>query len=302
MAAFIDEQREKFGVEPVCRELPIAPSTYYEFRACELDPSRLPQRRQRDAELNKRIEKIWQESGETYGARKVWQELRREGRHVARCTVERLMRGQGLRGVKRGGWKQTTEADPGAAVPPDLVERQFSAEGPNRLWVADFTYVPLRQGFVFTAFVVDVFAGMIVGWKVDGHMRTELVLAALEQALCTRTGLQGLVHHSDHGKQYLSELYSQSLAEAGIMPSAGSVGDPYDNAMAESIIGLYKTELISRQRRWPNREAVEFATLKWVHWFNTKRLYGRLGYMPPREFEGQWYSRQQSRNTGSINT
>ena len=291
MTSFIDEHRKTYGVEPICRELPIAPSTYYEAKSRERDPSRLPPRSKRDAELEVEIRRVWEEShGGVYGARKVWEQLLREGVDVARCTVERLMRKMGLKGVSRGpAFKVTTISDEDAARPDDLVERQFEATRPNELWVADFTYVATWRGFVHVAFIVDAFARVIVGWRVSTSMRTDLVLDALEQALHDRRPTESLIHHSDHGSQYLSIRYSDRLVEAGIDASVGTVGDSYDNALAETVIGLFKTEVIRRCGPWRNVDEVEFAVLEWVDWWNNKRLLARLGYVPPVEFENSYY-------------
>jgi len=247
MVAFVDEQRDEYGVEPICDVLPIAPSTYYEQKARVADPGRLPPRARRDAVLREEIHRVWRANFEVYGARKVWRQLKREGRDVARCTVERLMRGMGLQGAVRGKRWKTTITDDGAVRPADLVERNFSASRPNQLWVADLTYVATWRGFVYVAFVIDVFSRMVVGWRVSNSLRSDLALDALEQALHARPDLDDLVHHSDRGVQYLSIRYTERLGEAGIEPSVGSVGDSYDNAMAESVIGLYKTEEFRKQ-------------------------------------------------------
>jgi transposase InsO family protein len=236
---------------------------------------------------------VWQEHDEAYGPRKVWKQLRREGHRVARCTVARLMRDLGLRGVSRGrAWVITTRAEEGPRRPADLVDRQFRATRPNQLWVADFTYVATWRGFVYVAFVIDVFARRIVGWRVSASLATDFVLDALEQAIYDRRGadVEELVHHSDRGTQYLSMRYTDRLVEASIAPSVGSCGDSYDNAMAESIIGLFKTEVIQRKGPWRHLEAVEFATLTWVDWFNTRRLFGPIGYVPPAEYEANYYA------------
>ena len=292
MVSFVDDHREAYGVEPICTMLPIAPSTYYESKAREADPGRLPPRARRDRELREEIRRVWKANFEVYGARKVWRQLGREGIDVARCTVERLMRGMGLQGAVRGKKWKTTITDDGAMRPADLVDRDFTATRPNELWVADLTYVATWRGFVYVAFVIDVFARVIVGWRVSSSLRSDLALDALEQALHARHDLDDLVHHSDRGVQYLSIRYTERLSEAGIEPSVGSVGDSYDNAMAESVIGLYKTEVIRRQGPWHHLEAVEFATLVWVDWFNNRRLLEPLGHIPPREFEEAWYSSQ----------
>jgi transposase InsO family protein len=289
MASFIDAHRGHYGVEPICRELPIAPSRYYEYKAREADPGRLPPRLQRDRALASEIRRVHEENFGVYGARKVWRQLGRENILVARCTVERLMRSLGLQGVVRGRRCRTTRADEHAERPLDRVRRQFLASRPNELWVADFTYVATWSGFVYVAFVVDVFARRIIGWRVSRSMHAELVLDALEQALWSRSRVEGVVHHSDRGSQYLSIRYSQRLAEVGAQPSVGGVGDSYDNALAETIIGLYKTEVIHRRGPWRNLEAVEYATLEWVHWFNHRRLLEPIGNVPPAELEASYY-------------
>jgi len=292
MVAFIDDQRAAYGVESICRVLPIAPATYYSHRMQRRDPSRRSARAQRDEDLRAAIQRVYDAHFQVYGPRKVWHQLQREGTRVARCTVERLMRKMGLRGAVRGrAWITTTHADPAAERPIDLVERDFTATRPNELWVADFTYVATWRGFVYVAFVIDVFARRIVGWRVSTSLRTDFVLDALEQALYERGGedLTALVHHSDRGSQYLSMRYSDRLADAGIAPSVGSQGDAYDNALAESVIGLFKTEVIQRRGPWRHLEAVEWATLTWVDWFNTRRLLEPLGYMPPAEYEARYY-------------
>ena len=295
MARFINEQRAEYGVEPICRVLPIAPSVYYELQARERDPERRPPRGQRDAELSPHIDRVWHENKEVYGPRKVWKQLKREGHVVARCTVARLMRRLGLQGTVRGRrFKVTTITDAAALRPADLVTRQFQATRPNQLWVADLTYVATWRGFVYVAFVIDVFSRRIVGWRASSSLRSDLALDALEQALYDRPigESERLVHHSDRGVQYLSIRYTERLAEAGIEPSVGSRGDSYDNAMAESVIGLFKTEVIRRLGPWKGVEDVEFATLDWVSWFNSKRLLEPLGYVPPAEFEEAYYRQQ----------
>ena len=289
MTAFIDEHRDAYGVEPICKVLPIAPSTYYAQAARQADPQRRSNRSWRDDALCGQIRRIWDENKQVYGVRKVWRQLLREGIGVARCTVARLMKRLGLAGVVRGKVIKTTHSDKAAPCPRDQVNRQFRAERPNLLWVSDFTYVSTWQGFVYVAFVIDVFARRIVGWKVSHSARTDFVLDALEQALHARQPTQGgLIHHSDRGVQYVSIRYTERLAEAGILPSVGSVGDSYDNALAESINGLYKTEVIHR-RSWASREAVELATLEWVDWFNHRRLLGPIGNIPPAEAEAAYY-------------
>jgi transposase InsO family protein len=295
MVRFIDEHRAAHGVEPICSELPIAPSTYYEEKARQADPERLPPRAKRDAVLREKIQRVWDANFQVYGAYKIWRELKREKVKVARCTVARLMRGMGLQGAVRGKkFKKTTISDDSAARPADLVDRDFTATRPNQLWVADLTYVATWRGFVYVAFVIDVFSRTIVGWRVSSSLRTGLALDALEQALHARPGTDGLVHHSDRGVQYLSIRYTERLKEAGIEPSVGSVGDSYDNALAETVIGLYKTEVIRRRGPWRTLEDVEFATLEWVDWFNNRRLLGPIGNIPPVEFEEAYYRSQEA--------
>jgi len=294
MVRFIDDHRQPYGVEPICRVLPIAPSTYFRRKAEERDPTRRSARAQQDAVLRAIIRRIWTENHQVYGPRKVWRQMSREGLRVARCRVRRLMREMGLVGASRGrAWTTTTRSQPDAHRPHDLVDRHFVAARPNQLWVADFTYVATWRGFVYVAFVIDVFARRIVGWRVSGSLATDFVLDALEQAIYERCGptASGLVHHSDHGRQYLSMRYTDRLAEAGIAPSVGSRGDSYDNALAESVIGLFKTEVIQRKGPWRHLDAVEFATLDWVDWFNHRRLLEPIGYVPPAEFEAQYYER-----------
>jgi putative transposase len=289
--AFIDEHRGAYGVEPVCRVMQIAPSTYWQHAQRRSQPALRPARARRDEVLSGHVERAWNANLHVYGARKVWRQLNREGIAVARCTVERLMRRLGLRGVIRGKVVRTTIADTAAPCPADKVNRQFRAERPNRLWLSDFTYVSTWQGFVYVAFVIDVYARRIVGWRVSSSMRTDFVLDALEQALYERrpSNDDGLVHHSDHGAQYLSIRYTERLAEAGIEPSVGSVGDSYDNALAETINGLYKAELIHRRAPWKTKEAVELATLEWVAWFNHHRLLEPIGNIPPAEAEANYH-------------
>jgi transposase InsO family protein len=294
MVSFMDENRDAYGVEPICAVLPIAPSTYYEQKVRQADPGRLPLRTQLDAMLRDDIRRVWEANFQVYGARKVWRQLNREGIQVARCTVERLMRAMGLEGAVRGRKVKTTIAAESADRPADLVSRDFTANRPNELWVADLTYVATWRGFVFVAFVIDVFARTIVGWRASGSLRTDLALDALEQALYARPDKDRLVHHSDRGVQYLSIRYTERLAEAGIEPSVGSVGDSYDNALAESVIGLYKTEVIRRRGPWRHLEAVEFATLEWVDWFNNRRLLEPIGNIPPVEFEEAYYRTQEA--------
>ncbi|CAN7259396.1 MAG: IS3 family transposase [Alcaligenaceae bacterium] len=288
---FIDRHRGTFGVEPICKVLQIAPSGYRRHAALMREPGRRCARARRDELLALQIERVWQANMQVYGADKVWRQLRREGTAVARCTVERLMRKLGLRGVMRGKVVRTTVSDSKAPCPLDRVNRQFRAERPNQLWVSDFTYVSTWQGWLYVAFVIDVFARRIVGWRVSSSMRTDFVLDALEQALYARQPERdsSLIHHSDRGSQYVSIRYTERLAEAGVEPSVGSKGDSYDNALAETINGLYKAELIHRRAPWKTKEAVEFATLEWVSWFNHHRLLEPIGYIPPAEAEANYY-------------
>jgi transposase InsO family protein len=292
MVTFVDQHRDAYGVESICAVLPIAPSTYFRHKGQQRRPEQRATRRRRDEELCALIQRLWDANHQVYGPRKVWKQLRREGHEVARCTVERLMRAMGLRGVSRGrAWRITTQSDAAAERPADLVTRQFTATRPNQLWVADFTYVATWRGFVYVAFVIDVFARRIVGWRVSSSLATDFVLDALEQAIYDRRGpgVGDLVHHSDRGTQYVSMRYTDRLADARIDPSVGSRGDSYDNALAESVIGLFKTEVIQRTGPWRHLEAVEFATLDWVDWFNTRRLLEPIGYVPPAEYEARYY-------------
>ena len=296
MVAFIDEHRDSYGVEPICSVLPIAPSTYYAQKVVARDPDLRCDRAKRDEELRKDIQRVYDENKSVYGADKVWRQLKRETIEVARCTVERLMRQMGMQGVVRGRRCKTTMPAAVAERPLDLVERKFEATRPNQLWVADISYVATWAGFVYVAFVIDAYARRIVGWRVSSSLRTDLALDALEQALYDRQveRQSGLVHQSDRGVQYLSIRYTERLAEAGIESSVGSVGDSYDNALAESVIGLYKTEVIRRCGPWRNLEEVEFATLEWVDWFNNRRLLEPIGYLPPVEYEEMYYRHNQS--------
>jgi putative transposase len=305
MVRFIDAHRTTFGVEPICAVLPIAPSVYYECKARAREPHRRPARSRLDEQLGEQIRRVWHENRAVYGVRKVWNQLKREGRAVARCTVARLMRRLGLAGAVRGrAFKVTTIPDTATPRPPDLVARQFTAGCPNQLWVADLTYVATWRGFVYVAFVIDVFSRRIVGWRVSTSLRSDLALDALEQALYERRRAEAgpLVHHSDRGTQYLSIRYTDRLAEAGIEPSVGSTGDSYDNALAESVIGLFKTEEIYRRGPWKGLEDVEFATLEWVAWYNHRRLLAPLGYVPPAEFEQAYYDRQTARDAMAVLT
>lgn len=291
MVAFIDQHRVTYGVEPICAQLPIAPSTYFLHKAHERKPELRAKRRQEDDTHRQEIQRVWDEHQQVYGPKKVWKQLRREDHAIARCTVVRLMRELDLHGVVRGrAWTTTTQAGD-EPRPADLVARRFTATRPNQLWVSDFTYVATWQGFVYAAFVIDVFARRIVGWRVAASLATDFVLDALEQAIHARRDdtLTGLVHHSDRGAQYVSMRYTGRLADAGLAPSVGSRGDSYDNALAETIIGLFKTEVIRRKGPWKNLEAVEFATLEWVDWFNHRRLLEPIGYVPPAEYEARYY-------------
>jgi putative transposase len=292
MISFIDEHRAVLGVEPICRLLPIAPSTYYEVIAKRTDVDRLSARTRRDMALKIEIRRVFNENFQVYGVRKVWRQLQREGFDIARCTVARLMRMMGLQGIIRGKPAKTTVSDKTAPCPLDRVNRQFRAPAPNMLWLSDFTYVATWQGFVYVAFVIDAFARRIVGWRASRTAQAGFVLDALDQALHDRRPIHrgGLIHHSDRGVQYVSIKYSERLAEAGIEPSVGSVGDSYDNALAETINGLYKAEVIHRRGPWRNFEAVEFATLEWVDWFNNRRLLEPIGNMPPAEAEERYYA------------
>jgi transposase InsO family protein len=292
MIAFIDDHRGAYGVEPICRVLPIAPSTYRAHVARRADPTRLPARAKRDAAVIPEVRRVFAENFGVYGVRKVWRQLGREGHHVARCTVARLMRSLGLQGVIRGKPVRTTISDKAASCPLDHVNRQFQAARPNALWLSDFTYVATWAGFVYVAFIIDAYARRIVGWRASRTAHAGFVLDALEQALHDRRPLHrgGLVHHSDRGSQYVSINYTERLVDAGIEPSVGSVGDSYDNALAETINGLYKAEVIHRRGPWRNFEAVEFATLEWVDWFNNRRLMEPIGYIPPAEAEERYYA------------
>nr|WP_181388881.1 IS3 family transposase [Escherichia coli] len=283
----LDKLREQYGVGPVCSELHIAPSTYYHCQQQRHHPDKRSARAQRDDWLKKEIQRVYDENHQVYGVRKVWRQLLREGIRVARCTVARLMAVMGLAGVLRGKKVRTTVSRKAVAA-CDRVNRQFVAERPDQLWVADFTWVSTWQGFVYVAFIIDVFAGYIVGWQVSSSMETTFVLDALEQALWARRP-SGTIHHSDKGSQYVSLAYTQRLKEAGLLASTGSTGDSYDNAMAESINGLYKAEVIHR-KSWKNRAEVELATLTWVDWYNNRRLLERLGHTPPAEAEKAYYA------------
>jgi len=289
MKMFIDDHQDMFGVEPICRLLPIAPSSYYARRAIAGDPALASDRVKSDARDSAEIERVHEQSGKRYGARKVWHHLRREGTDIARCTVERLMKTLEIQGVVRGKKVITTNPDTAQPCPDDKVNRKFTATSPNQLWVSDFTYVSSWMGMVYVAFVIDVFARKIVGWRVSTSMTTSFVLDALNQAICQRCPDGGLIHHSDRGSQYLSIKYTERLAETGIDASVGTVGDSYDNALAESIIGLFKTEVINFLGPWKSVSHIEWETLKWVDWYNSQRLHSAIGYTTPLEAEENYY-------------
>ncbi|TQD33268.1 IS3 family transposase [Rhodobacter capsulatus] len=292
MVKFIDEHRGEHGVEPICEMLPIAPSTYYDHLAKRADPARLADRAKRDEALRPEIQRVFDANWQVYGARKIWRQLRREGFDVARCTVVRLMKSMGIQGIIRGKPHKTTIPDKKQQCPLDRVNRQFRVPAPNMLWVSDFTYVATWKGFAYVAFVIDAYARKIVGWRVSTSPHAGFVLDALEQAVHDRRPAKGmgLVHHSDRGSQYLSIKYTERLAEAGIEPTVGSVGDSYDNALAETINGLFKAEVIHRRGPWRSFEAVEYATLEWVDWFNNRRLLEPIGNIPPAEAEASFYA------------
>ena len=296
MTAFVDDHKTTFGVEPICSALRVAPSTYY---ACKSRPPSA--RRRRDETLKTEIVRVNKANFEVYGAYKMWRQLNREGIRVARCTVERLMRELQLVGVRRGKKRRTTTPDPQAPRPADLVDRRFRASRPNELWLADITYVRTWQGLCYAAFVIDVYSRMIVGWALTTHLRAELALEALEMAIWYRDErLEGLVHHSDRGSQYLAIRYTERLGDVGAVNSVGSRGDSYDNALAESEIGLYKTELINRRGPWRTMEEVELATLEWVQWFNHRRLHSAIGDVPPIEFEATYYREREMALAGEF--
>lgn len=294
MIRFVDRYRAQFGVEPICKVLQLAPSTYHRHKQLEREPDKRSDRAKRDEELELKITEIWEESFRNYGILKIWHQLLKDKEAVARCTVERLMRRLGIEGVRRGKKYKTTIPDEKAFCPLDLVNREFKAQRPNQLWVADITYVSTWAGMVFVAFVVDVFSRRIVGWRAMKNMRTDLILDALEQALWARGKPRGVTHHSDRGSQYLSIAYSDRLNEAGFNASVGSVGDSYDNALAETINGLYKAEVIHKEGPWKNLDQVELATATWVEWFNNRRLYSMLDYVSPAEYEELFYQQTES--------
>ena len=291
MIRFVDAYRNDHGVEPICHVLEIAPSTYHAHARRRWQPATAPPRVRSDVELMQEIRRVFDENFQVYGVRKVWRQLRREGLDVARCTVARLMKKMALQGVIRGKRVRTTVADKNAPCPLDHVNRQFKAPRPNVLWVSDFTYVTTWVGFVYVAFVIDAYARRIVGWRVSRSAHAGFVLDALEQAIHDRKPVSGsgIVHHSDRGVQYVSIKYTERLAEAGLVPSVGSVGDSYDNALAETINGLYKAEVIHRRGPWRTLQAVEYATLEWVDWFNNRRLLEPIGNVPPAEAEAAYY-------------
>lgn len=290
---FVDAYREEFGVEPICRVLQLAPSTYWSQKRRPASARSI-----RDEELKVEITRVHRENFGVYGAPKIWAQLNREGIEVARCTVERLLRDLGIQGAVRGKTKRTTIPVDDAARPADLVDRRFVASAPNRLWVADLTYVRTWSGFVYVSFITDVFSRRIVGWQASKSLKTDLALNALEQAIWERNragvALDGLIHHSDRGVQYLSIRYTERLAENGVVASVGSRGDSFDNAMAESIIGLYKTELVRPRGPWRGLDDLELATLEWVDWFNHRRLFHELGRIPPAEYEENHYVQTES--------
>jgi transposase InsO family protein len=291
--AFIDEYRTTFGVEPICRVLQVAPSAYWRHAARRRDPALRSARARRDEALLPEIDRMWQENWQVYGARKVWLQMKREDITVARCTVARLMKRLGLQGARRGRRVRTTVVDTARPCPQDLVQRRFTAQRPDQLWLVDFTYVSTWQGWLYVAFVTDAYARRIVGWQTSSSMTTDFVLDALEQALAARRPDKGtLTHHGDRGSQYLSLRYSERLLEAGVAASVGSAGDALDNALAETINGLYKTEVIKRIGPWKSRQQLELATLRWVHWFNTGRLLESIGDIPPAEKEANYWSDQ----------
>jgi len=297
MVDFIDEHRDLYGVESICRELPIAPSTYYRTVDLNQHPEKRSERAKSDEIMSENILTIWEENYRVYGYRKIWHTLLRNGVDVARCTVARLMKHLEIEGTRRGKRVKTTQPGLPASCPLDLVSRDFRADQPNELWVADYTYVSTWQGFAYVAFVIDTFADRIVGWKLSNSQTTDFVLDALEQALHDReVPLGSLIHHSDRGSQYVSVAYTDRLSDAGIKPSVGTVGDSYDNALAETINGLYKTELIYNLGPWKSIQALELATLNWVHWYNHERLMGTIGYVPPVEYENLYHLSEQQQD------
>ncbi|TSB23223.1 IS3 family transposase [Psychrobacter sp. YGAH215] len=290
MVTFIDDHKQKYGIEPICRVLPIAPSTYYRTKDLESYPEKRSFRQQHDDYYISEIKRIWQDSKCRYGVRKVWQQMKADGISVARCTVERLMREHGLQGVWRGKGKITTNSRDDQKRAYDLVNRNFNARQPNQLWVADFTYIKTTSGWVYTAFIIDVFARAIVGWKVSDRMNTDMVMAALNQAIADRNHPKDVIHHSDRGVQYLSIRYTEKMADSGVIASVGTTGNSYDNALAETVNGLYKTEVIDYlKQQWRDACDVELATLEWVDWFNKTRIHSTISYVSPFEFERRYY-------------
>ena len=290
MVEFIDDHKHKYGIELICRVLPIAPSTYHRAKDLEECPDKRSLRSQHDDYYISEIKRIWQDSKCRYGARKVWQQMKADGLQVARCTVERLMKQYELQGVWRGKGKITTNSRDDQKRADDLVNRNFNAQRPNQLWVADFTYIKTMSGWVYTAFIIDVFARAIVGWKVSNRMNTDMVMAALNQAITDRNNPKAVIHHSDRGVQYLSIRYTDKMADSGVIASVGTTGDSYDNALAETVNGLYKTEVIDYlKQQWQGVNDVELATLEWVDWFNKTRLHSTIGYVSPFEFEKRYY-------------
>jgi transposase InsO family protein len=283
--AFIDAHRDRWSVAVMCRVLDLPERSYYAAKARAASARAIS-----DEQWRIEIRRVWEANYGVYGARRVWAALRREGHQIARCTVERLMADMGLTGVQRGRRVRTTVADTAAPRPPDLVDRRFSAERPNQLWVTDITYVSTWEGWLYVAFVLDVYSRVIVGWQIASHLRTELVLDAIEMAIFRRDTTGGLTCHSDAGCQFTSYRYSQRLADAGIAASIGSVGDSYDNAMAEALNGTYKAELIRQAGPWRSRAQAEFATIEWIDWYNTARLHGEIGHVPPVEHEALWHA------------
>ena len=290
MVQFIDDYKDNYGIEPICKVLPIAPSTYYREKYLANNSEKRSLRQQHDDFYISEIKHIWQDSKSRYGMRKVWQKMKADGIRVARCTIERLMRQHGLQGVWRGKGKITTNSRDDQKRAGDLVNRNFKSHRPNQLWVADFTYIRTTSGWIYTAFIIDVFARAIVGWKVSKHMNTDMVMAALNQAIVNRNKPKNVIHHSDRGVQYLSIRYTSRMADSSIIASVGTTGDSYDNALAETVNGLYKSEVIHYLKKsWNGVNDVELATLEWVDWFNKKRLHSTIGYVSPFEFEKRYY-------------
>ncbi len=290
MVQFIDDHKNNYGIEPICRVLPIAPSTYYRAQDLSDNPHKHSLRSQHDDFYLSEIIRIWQDSKCRYGVRKVWQQMKADGLRIARCTVERLMKQYGMQGIWRGKGKITTNSRDDQKRADDLVNRNFSAHRPNQLWVADCTYIKTLSGWVYTAFIIDVFTRAIVGWKVSNRMNTDMVMAALNQAITDRNNPKDVIHHSDRGVQYLSIRYTDKMTDSGVIASVGTTGDSYDNALAETVNGLYKTEVIDYlKQQWQGVNDVELATLEWVDWFNKTRLHSTISYVSPFEFEKRYY-------------